>query len=290
MTKGVVAGVRTLFWAFVMLLSIVYLCALVLRQTIGLDQHVMNQANDYVVLFGDIPGSMFSTFRCFMTNGDCILLDSTPIPEKLYQLYGYGFVIPYALMTMFITFGIFNMVTAVFVENVMEAAKQKKVSLQVAERARVGQVLSKLVFRVASTRRDQEEDGGMVVNVTSSMKISKRDNWKTKIVSVNVNGFITRAAFINALQDPVVIQLIDSLEVNVSDQSEMFDILDSDGSGSIEIAELISGLIKLRSVETKQDVVALILGMRGIRDSLRTTSKQVAEMSIFFGIADQSEK
>merc|ERR1719183_3067515 len=77
MVKGVLAGMRTLFWAFVMFLAMVYACAVLLRQTVGLDRHVMNDQYR-TVLFGTIRWSWFTSFRCLM--GDCSLPNGTPIP------------------------------------------------------------------------------------------------------------------------------------------------------------------------------------------------------------------
>merc|ERR1711972_943033 len=101
---------------------------------------------------GSLPWSMFTTFRCFMS--DCTGPDGTPIAGHLYELYGVFFVVPYSLMIMFIAFGVFNTVTAVFVENVIDSAQQRHLMLQEDEQRRVAHLLSKLIVHLLSTPTD----------------------------------------------------------------------------------------------------------------------------------------
>lgn len=46
-----------------------------------------------------MPNSMFTLFRCFVTDG-CVSYDGTPLPEKLRQQMGLPFFIVYILTTM----------------------------------------------------------------------------------------------------------------------------------------------------------------------------------------------
>jgi len=245
---------------------------------------------------------MFVSFRCFI--GDCDLPDGTPIAGHMYEFYGYRFVLPYSLMVMFITFGIFNMVTAVMVETVMESAKQRQLSSKEHEQRRVVELLRNLVLRLAANldkdwKLPSEEEialtsmpsvpatwTGWFKAVIQFMRnptmrlasVEGRDSWRSTVCDVKIDSEITRAKFLVAIEDPLVSGAIDDLEVNISDRIELFDVLDSDGSGCIDIGELISGIMKLRSSETKHDIVAIILGMRGIRDTLRETSGQVSKL------------
>lgn len=70
MVKGVVAGMRTLFWAIVMLLLFVYTSAVLMRQTVGVDRVQLD--DDYgTVLFSDMVWSMFMIFRILMQDLRC---------------------------------------------------------------------------------------------------------------------------------------------------------------------------------------------------------------------------
>merc|ERR1719203_2363576 len=68
MVKGVIAGLRTLFWAIVLLVFVTYAVGVILRQTVGEDHVEMNDPYK-TVLFNSISWSMATTFRCFTT--DC---------------------------------------------------------------------------------------------------------------------------------------------------------------------------------------------------------------------------
>merc|ERR1719362_1152659 len=72
-----------------------------------------------------------------------------------------------------------------------------------------------------------------------------------------------------ALQDPAVLDHMDSLDLNPADRVNMFDILDADGSGSLEVRELITGLLQVRGEARKSDAVATLLAVRAVQDMIR---------------------
>merc|ERR1712157_567855 len=111
-----------------------------MRQTVGEDLVYDVYGNR---LFNDILWSMFMIFRIFM--GDTALKDGTPIDIVLFERYGLQFGVPYACTMLFIFFGIFNLITAIFVENVMESARAKRQMARQEERVRVAQRLRALV-------------------------------------------------------------------------------------------------------------------------------------------------
>jgi hypothetical protein len=273
MVKGVVAGLRTLFWAIVMLLFITYACAVLLRQTVGEARHHMDDKYN-TVLFGSVPWSMFVVFRCFM--GDCSLPDGTPLPSHLYELYGCLFVIPYGLCIVFVVFGIFNIVTALFVECVMEAARQRRLLSNDAEKIRVGRIMTKLVMKVAQGPHDQQKPRRLMTQALGWS--SPKQTTGERIIQIK--GEVTREMFHRALTDPEVVRLIEDLDINVGDPSDLFDAVDADGSGQIDVGELITGIMKLLSGETKCDTVALVLASRHIRNSLQTIHTLAAEPKV----------
>merc|ERR1711959_556427 len=62
MVQGVVAGLRVLFWAVVLLFFFIFLLGVVLRKTMG-----ESEVNPYTRKnsFETVPRSMFTLFRCF---------------------------------------------------------------------------------------------------------------------------------------------------------------------------------------------------------------------------------
>lgn len=280
MVKGVVAGLRTLFWAIVLLVFVVYIVGVLLRQTVGEDQIRVDSGLYEAHLFDTVSWSMFNVFRCF--TADCTLQDGTPIVVHLYEAYGWKFVFPYALIMLFITFGIFNLIMAIFVENVMESARQKRQLTETAERNRVCRSLRELILKFGGSmevQMDMKElpkkaDGKsgtssdkIVATGTASSTARSRAS-KTYIVEVphfQFGGQISRDLFQKVIFDAEAQMLLEDLEVHIGDRSELFDVLDADGSGFLDVSELIAGLLKLRSGGAdKSDVVAAILGIRSL--------------------------
>merc|ERR1712228_459493 len=63
------------------------------------------------------------------------------------------------------------------------------------------------------------------------------------------------------------------------DRAELFDVLDADSSGYIDFAELIGGLMKMRTTSAeKSDVVATILAMRSSLISLKSLGDAIGEL------------
>merc|ERR1711920_1187242 len=63
--------------------------------------------------------------------------------------------------------------------------------------------------------------------------------------------------------------LLEDLEISVQNHNKLFDIIDSNGSGSLDIGELIEGLMKLRGPADKGDIVCASLMVRSTQRHLR---------------------
>merc|ERR1711920_985664 len=63
--------------------------------------------------------------------------------------------------------------------------------------------------------------------------------------------------------------LLEDLEISVSNHTKLFDIIDSNGSGTLDVGELIEGLMKLRGPADKGDVVCAALMVRSTQRHLR---------------------
>merc|ERR1712218_126825 len=66
------------------------------------------------------------------------------------------------------------------------------------------------------------------------------------------------------LNDHKLIKCLNKLEINTSNKAELFDVLDSDGSGELEFDEIISGLMRMRGPPQKSDAISALLGVRHI--------------------------
>merc|ERR1719230_1464684 len=80
-----------------------------------------NRDVEYVKEYFDaVPRSLFTTFRCAF--GDCATNGGTPIFEFVYDAYGGAMIAFYCFFTFAMVVGLFNVISAIFVETTMEAA------------------------------------------------------------------------------------------------------------------------------------------------------------------------
>merc|ERR1711904_572884 len=76
------------------------------------------------------------------------------------------------------------------------------------------------------------------------------------------NVIITRRNFEAWLEEANFLEMLEDLDIGTSNKSQLFDVLDCDLSGELGVAEVVSGLMKLRGPSDKSDAVASLLGIR----------------------------
>eukprot|EP00929_Paragymnodinium_shiwhaense_P064367 TRINITY_DN3222_c1_g3_i1.p1 TRINITY_DN3222_c1_g3~~TRINITY_DN3222_c1_g3_i1.p1 ORF type:complete len:859 (-),score=209.02 TRINITY_DN3222_c1_g3_i1:504-3080(-) len=289
MVKGVAAGFRTLFWAIVLLFFVVYVFTLVFRQLLGddIDDCLLGTSDACSVtaqtglakhlpaasidqLFGSVPNAMFTIFRC--VSGECVTPQGTPVLMALHDVYGAIFVIPYCLAFLFVTFGIFNLIVAIFVETVLEAARQKRRNAADQESLQVGLKLQRLLSKFLNVE-DEDADSSSCWNVVLGraqrlLSVDRRRDLKSRQANAEFDRKITRNVFVEVVRDQEVKSILDDLDIGSGDRADFFDVIDADGSGELDMQELIVGLMKLRGGADKSDVVAALLGVRALQQSL----------------------
>jgi len=288
MVNGVIGGLRTLFWAFVLLLVLVYVLAVLLRQFtrqdvdcsvdgLGCSKSSRHIAAYHDQLFGGVFHCMFTVFRCF-TDG-CSSPDGTPLPLHLMGKHGWLFVIIYVLAVLFILFGIFNLIAAVFVENTLEYARynaERRHQLRYKEHIQTAQQLQAVVLRVAGAGDENwiayHENDKPARGLKRLFK-KKKPARSSRISTGRLNWRITHEVFNRVMLDPEVQSMMDDLEISVSNRSKLFDVLDSDASGALDISELVEGLMKLRGPADKGDIVSAVLNIRTLQRSSKVFEK-----------------
>jgi len=296
MIYGVIGGLRTLCWAFVLLGVLVFILGVYMRQLIeytnlscldmlalGSDCSTSEEllATHTEALFSSVMRSMFTVFRCLI--GDCSAPDGVPLAPHLMNVLGFTWTMGYVLTTCFVLFGVFNLVMAIFVENTLETARQSQQKRQAArtkEHVRVAQELREIVLRICT--RDRK--GAKASKSKSSF--FKRSLFKGKDEPSPDSGpeeeetlqmAVSRPVFEEVMQDPKVIAILEDLEIGVTSSSKLFDIIDSNGSGLLDVGELIEGLMKLRGPADKGDVVCASLMVRSVQRELQRLDVEMLE-------------
>jgi len=70
--------------------------------------------------------------------------------------------------------------------------------------------------------------------------------------------------------DPRVQKIFDELDLADEDQANLFNTLDIDGNGKIDMQELCGGIAKIRGEACRSDIISINLMMQDIRAELRT--------------------
>ncbi|CAE7648974.1 Cacna1c [Symbiodinium pilosum] len=237
---GVVSGLRVIGWAIVLLLMVVYAIGVVMRNFVG----------DRQQEFETVLAAMFTCFRCF-TDG-CTAYDGTSLAARLHLDYGGVFLIGYIFIIMLITVGVFNLIMAVFIENVMSSQFTRKQN-EISETALPMEMKIKehIIRKLGLRRRSFRE--------TSDPKTrSEGMDWVLQAKGRN----ISREEFATWLQDADFLRVLEEASIDVSGRVGLFDVLDADGGGELSVNELVTGLMSLRGPVTKGDVIGIQLKVR----------------------------
>eukprot|EP00928_Gymnodinium_smaydae_P064206 TRINITY_DN47606_c0_g1_i1.p1 TRINITY_DN47606_c0_g1~~TRINITY_DN47606_c0_g1_i1.p1 ORF type:complete len:647 (-),score=157.82 TRINITY_DN47606_c0_g1_i1:39-1979(-) len=247
MIMGLAGALRTLLWALVILLFPIYVLSLLLTQYLGRvylhDEMVQHH-------FSSLPRSMLMVFRCSV--GDCSLNDGSPV--ILYLLnYGWFYGAAYVISTMLMTFGIFNLIMATFVDNALSVARRnelRRMRLRLSDQRRQARIVSNFIEKVWYVVHPDADPTHFDPHVAMHMKINADQ-------------------FNELIDDPEVQGFLEELDVPEDDRRGLFDVLDADGGGMLEMEELLTGIVKLRGDPRRSDVVHVGLVLRSLQDEFR---------------------
>jgi len=255
MVSGVFSGARVLGWSIVLLFGVVYVMGVFMCQVVG----------DQFQEFQNIPSAMFTVFRCF-TDG-CAAYNGTPLQERLrmaLEQEGFGgiFMIGYILMFLIVTVGVFNLIMAIFIDNVTSTTVKRKMQELGAREDEMRINLQHMVVRLMKSTAPEVE----ILQKFRRHTCAATDGGLGWLRASGV--VITRDLFSAWLTDPDMLSMLDDMEIDTATKHEIFDVCDIDKSGSLTPDELISGLMRLRGPISKCDVIAVRLKVRYLTDML----------------------
>mmetsp|Transcript_16003 Transcript_16003/g.37734 ORF Transcript_16003/g.37734 Transcript_16003/m.37734 type:complete len:760 (-) Transcript_16003:18-2297(-) len=231
---SMVSSALTLFWSLVLLLLLIFIFAVFFTQAtvrhINDHDHQSEDHLDHALLddyFGSLSRSMISLYMA-ITNGKAwgefsdLLARTHPLSEVIFIIY-----LCLAVM------GIMNVVTAVFVESAMRASKSYK-DLMLQEKH----------------IRDR-------INVKHMKQIFQS-------IDTDQNGVITMDELVSFLSDESLgLQMyFQALELSARDTTTLFHLLDTDGSGEVDIEEFCDGCMRLGGPATSFDLNSLMYEQR----------------------------
>jgi hypothetical protein len=264
MVQGMIGGMTTLVWAMVLFFIVVYVIALVFREILGRKEpDGTGQFDNVFQFFNSVPRSMFTTFRCSF--GDCSTHGGMPIFEWVQQSYGVWYSFIYCAFIFIVSIGIFNVISAIFVESTMVAATQMH-SAKKQRRFRDKALWSKMVSRLLRLIVERSEALGEVPERMSNMV--------EKVMDIDVDCKIVD----EVVKEEEAIYCLGELDIDRDDHPYLSDILDPDNGGSITITDFVEGIRRLRGDPRRSDIVTVDLMVRALQVTVGEIKTKVDEL------------
>lgn len=216
LVAAICSTVKTASFAFILLLGTMYLFGIVVTQLVA--EHFLLQKNsggqvpqddDLTFYFGSLWSTMFTMFMAI--SGGVEWKDAAMSLHAVNTAAAALFVVFVTLMVLLLL----NVVTGIFCQCALETARTDQDNLieyQLNEKQRYVKTLERLFS-------EWDESG---------------------------NGTCSRQEFETHLADDAMQALLRSLDIEVRDALTLFNLLDSDGSGQIDLDEFVTGCITMR--------------------------------------------
>jgi len=252
-------------------------------------------------MFSSVFRSMFTVFRCLIDG--CSSADGTPLILYFWDSHGVMFVVVYVLVVIFILFGVFNLIMAIFVEKTLEYAKldtAKRREARYKEEVRIAKEFRTLVLKICahqqglSDKHKRRTTGQQNIQTFMTgfkfatggshglMYDGHGDMDNARASTPNCNLTINRDNFDAIMNEEEIRSRMEDLEISVTGSAKLFDILDSDGSGAVDVVELTEGLMSMRGPADKGDIISGSL-------LVRSTQKMVKDMQDEMTICIQNQ-
>lgn len=253
---GTLGGMRTLGFSTVLLALPLYLSALVFRETLG-DQKDKGSGAE---MFETLPTAIFTLFRCIVA-ADCNEETGKPIFVHVTARYGWGYGMLYSGLVFFMTLGLFNVIAAIFVENVVIGAKTNERLLR-QQRLRDKAFYAGKIFELVELIVEAGKEHSRGTNKPRALTVSQ-------IIEQGKELKLTPVIFERLRHNSRFTEILSDLDVADDEHFDLFETLDTDGSGCVDVEELVDGISHLRGEARRSDVVSLNFLLRNSHMELR---------------------
>lgn len=208
---------------------------------------------------------------------------------------GFYFQVGYILVTMLVTVGLFNLILAVFIDNVTKSQNQRKQKelgdSAIETEVKLKMLLARFINEPTSSKASSHMMGRFSEDVTNKLSnltdvAKKRHQLEQRVCAdeafkllkeCNIN--ITRGIFQAWLRDSEFVKILDEADVDISNRFELFNILDVDLGGELSPHELLTGLLSLRGEVTKGDVIYILLRVRDMTHRMEQLQQDVRSLT-----------
>jgi len=287
MLVGLVIGIPSLLWVMIFFVLILFMIGLTFRFMFGPDPgqnliSICGRPDDITdfsdpvckvawmygeEFFGTLPAAMFTTFRFML--GDYSTRAGKSLVVALEQDYGMKFQLLFVVWMILAIFGLFNIITAIFVDTTVAGLKHNDVKRKYMKQYERRYVATKLRDLLARAKEILAEGGGLVRH--HSFKNASHGD------AVDNLGMIEMSEddFVALMRDDTVKQLMADLDIEIFNASGIFFTFDGDGSGLLSLQELAMGVMKLRGDLQKSDMIASWMASRSLHDKFDALKEQL---------------
>jgi len=225
MVTLIIHSVRSLFWLLVLLLLILYVFSIFFTQGVtDYLLHITPDAHTKMVLLKHYGGLGDSAVTLFMsiTGG----ISWVEVVDPLWET-GWAFVALFLVYVFFCVFSVLNIVTGVFVDGAIQRSAQER-----------------------DLRLEKEKEQKKIYRAMCTDLLQEIDTEGT--------GFISRAQLEQAFKSDVVKYSFSVLDIDIADSNYLYDMLDLDGSGLVDMEEFVQGCLRLKGNAKSLDIHTLI--------------------------------
>jgi hypothetical protein len=311
MLMGFLIGVPALFWTIVLLSLVVVLVGLCFRLAIGppygepeliprcgtgdgpmdaegCEPHVL-YAEEYC---GDVMRCSFTIFRCII--GDCSSKGGQSLAAHLSHGFGVRFDATYLLGMIVIIFGLFNVITAIFVEATMAGLKYNEAKQKIEMKYQsmyVEKMLRKLVKRIERIYVEghcRKGEASAEANDRHATELAPGKTFDQSLVAGKVREIsLGEEEFFWVVEDSDVRGILSELDIELEGAAfeTLFETMDSNGSGSVMLSEMVDCLMKLRGGPMKVDMIAPWVALRSLKQDVQKLSQVMDKVTSTFQLA-----
>jgi len=282
MIKGTMRGFKTLLWASLLLSLPLYALSIVFRETLGIHRDEGYGAE----CFSTVPEAFYTVLRCVLAS-ECTDHEGKPIFALVADHYGWGYAFIYCIVEMLMTFGLFNVIIAIFIENVLAGAKAND---QLLKRHRLrdmqffAQKMTELVSVIMQVTQDEKQRDNIRESIVMDEGLLSVDGVMPKSPEKMLQAAseieITPEIFEEVRQREGVAEIFSDLALADEDTFNLFETLDADGSGTLDMEELFEGIAKLRGDARRSDVIANNVMLHKLHSELRDLRRETTEFMV----------
>jgi len=229
MVKSVMNCSLSMLWLLLLLCTITYMFAVCFMQglanTLATKPVTAPKTTDLAALYGSIYESMLTLFMAI--SGGMDWKDALSPITNTSPAFGLVFLFYILLMV----FGVLNIITGVFIDSVFEIAQGDR-EFQILE-------------EIEKSKHDMR----------AFMSLFQR-------LDVNGDGVLTKEEMLESLKNKWVEGYLISLDVDVSIMHDLFDLMDTFGSGEVTVQDFVQGCMQARGAATSMDMYALSMQTR----------------------------